>query len=143
MTMTLKKKKSEIPYEEEELQAIFSLGILYYQIGQWDNARLIFLGLHSLNALDIKPLLMLGELLLVCGEYEAAIAHFKKCLSEKETLDFLWGLSRAYLMADRSEKARFCLTEILENPEAVDQSIFLQAQMLLNRLQGKGPLNPP
>lgn len=128
-------QKPEILYEQEELDSLFALGILYYQTGQWDKSRVIFEGLYSLNALDKKTSLMVGELFLVRGDYDAAIAHFKKCLAKEDSLDFLWGLSRAYLMADRREKARFCLTEILENAKLVDPAILKEAAALHKYLQ--------
>lgn len=128
-------QKPEMRYEQEELDSLFALGILYYQIGQWDNARVIFEGLCSLNVIEKKASLMMGELFLVSGEYEAAIAHYKKCLAKEDSLDFLLGLSRAYLMADRNEKARFCLTEILENAKLVDPAIVKEAEALHQNLQ--------
>ena len=131
-----KEKNKLAEYSTEELNGLYELGRLYFEMGYYAPAERIFNGLVLVDDELTPSRLALGILKLECGLYQEATSHFRVLVEKGQyPLQTKLGLSGVFIATGDLARARQTLDEVGLEMQRIDVDSEVEGLYEAFRLQ--------
>lgn len=117
----------EFSYTKEELESLYELARMYYEMGYFVPAEKIFNGLSAIDGEYTPAELGLGLLKLERGLYKESAAHFRSSLSASQSeFQAKLGLAAVYIAQSEFSRAQTVLKQM---EKAAEQTAGLDSDL--------------
>lgn len=122
-------------YAQRQLEGIYALGSMYYQMGYIAPAERIFMGLMHIDSGYTPAQLGLALVKLERGLYEEAGEHFRKAL-ERGRFEFeaKIGLALTYMALQQFDRAKWLISDLVKKIRSEQLEVDIGIEKLIQAL---------